>query len=322
VGIYATASRSRLATTREDRVVEGSAGIFASNEIQWTNWLRSIAGLRYDWYRFDVTSTLSENSGTAAAGIASPKLSFVFGPWQRTEFFLNGGWGFHSNDARGVTTRVDPATGDAVQPATPLVRSRGAEIGARTEAVKDVQSSLALWYLKLDSELAFVGDAGTTEAGRPSNRYGVEWNTRWRPRSWMFVDLDVAWNRARFTGASSEGDFIPGAPETVVSAGVAIQQLGPWSGAVFLRYIGAYPLNEADTVRAEASTVVDGQIGYQFTPRLRLRLDGFNLFNAKTTDIAYFYSSRLPNEPAEGVDDVHFHPGEPRSFRATLSYRF
>ena len=62
-----------------------------------------------------------------------------------------------------------------------------------------MQSSLALWYLKLDSELVFVGDAGTTEAGRPSQRYGVEWNTRWRPLPWMFVDLDVAWNHARFT---------------------------------------------------------------------------------------------------------------------------
>lgn len=75
-------------------------------------------------------------------------------------------------------------------------------------------------------------------------------------------------------------------------------------------------------MRADASTIVDGQVGYGFTPRLRLRLDVFNIFNAQTNDISYFYASRLPGEPASGVDDLHFHPSEPRSFRLTLSYRF
>jgi len=108
----------------------------------------------------------------------------------------------------------------------------------------------------------------------------------------------------------------------VVSAGIAVQQFGPWSGALFLRYISSYPLNEANSVRADASTVVDGQVGYAITPRLQLRLDIFNLFNVETNDITYYYTSRLPSEPAEGVDDVHLHPGEPRSFRVTLTYRF
>jgi outer membrane receptor protein involved in Fe transport len=322
VGLYATRSRERLSTTREDDVIVGSAGIYAENELQWTDWLRSLMGLRYDRYRFDVTSVTPENSGVVSSGITSPKLSLIFGPWRQTEFFANWGWGFHSNDARGVTITVDPATGEPVDPATPLVRSKGAELGLRTEAIANVQSSLALWYLTIDSELAFVGDAGTTEAGRPSRRYGVEWNTRWRPRPWMFVDLDVAWNHSRFTGSSPDGDYIPGAPETVVAAGVAVDRYGPWSGAVFLRYIGAYPLTEDNSVRADASTVVDAQVGYELRPGLRLRLDVFNLFNAKTNDITYYYTSRLPGESAEGVDDVHFHPGEPRSFRVMLSYRF
>ncbi len=322
VGLHATRARQRLSTTREDDVVQGSGGIYAANELQWTDWLRSLVGLRYDRYRFDVASSTAENSGDVSAGITSPKLSVIFGPWQRTELFVNGGYGFHSNDARGVTIRIDPATGDAVDPATPLVRSKGAELGLRTEAIASLQSSLAVWYLTLDSELAFVGDAGTTEAGRPSRRYGVEWNSRWRPYSWVFVDLDVAWNHARFSESAAAGAYIPGAPETVVSAGIAVDRYGPWSGALFLRYIGAYPLVEDNSVRAEASTVVDGQIAYEILPRLRLRLDVFNVFDAKTSDITYFYTSRLPGEPAEGVDDVHFHPGEPRSFRLSLSYRF
>jgi hypothetical protein len=191
-------------------------------------------------------------------------------------------------------TKVDPASGTPVDAATPLVRSKAAELGLRTEALPNVQSSLALWYLKLDSELVFVGDAGSTEAGRSSQRYGVEWSARWRPKPWMFVDLDVAFNHARFTGSAPEGDYIPGAPDAVVSAGIAVDRYGPWSGAVFLRYIGSYPLSEDNSVRS----------------------------NAQNNDITYFYESRLPGEPSAGVADVHFHPGQPRSFRVSLSYRF
>ena len=267
-------------------------------------------------------SSVAENSGNQTAGIVSPKASFVFGPWYKTEYFLNAGYGFHSNDARGVTIRVDPKTGEPVDAATPLVRSKGAEVGARTEAIPGLQSSVALWYLTLGSELVFVGDAGTTEAGRPSRRYGVEWNNRWRPLPWLFVDLDVAWNKARFSDSAPEGNFIPGAPDTVISAGVAVDRYGPWSGAVFMRYIGAYPLIENNSVRSDASTVFDAQIGYAIAPKTKLRLDVFNLFNAQTNDISYFYTSRLPGEPPEGVDDTHVHPGEKRSFRLTLSYNF
>ncbi len=323
VGLYANRQRQRLSTTRLDDVVESSAGLFASNDTRWTDWMRSIAGLRYDRYRFDVTSlSTPQNSGDVSAGIWSPKLSLVFGPWAQTEYFVNAGYGFHSNDARGVTIKVDPASGAPVDAATPLVRSKGAELGLRTEAIANLQSSLSLWVLALDSELVFVGDAGSTEAGRPSRRYGGEWSNRWRALPWMLVDLDVAWNHARFTEEAPEGNYVPGAPDWVVAAGVSVPRYGPWSGAMFLRYIGSYPLTEDNRVRSEAQTVVDAQLGYALARGLQLRLDVFNLFNAQTNDISYYYTSRLPGEPPQGVDDRHLHPGEPRSFRVSLSYRF
>lgn len=322
VGLYATTDTMRLRTVREDRVIETSIGAYASTETHWTDWFRSNLGLRYDTYRFEVTSDLAVNSGNRTDGILSPKVSLVFGPWAKTEYFLNGGLGFHSNDARGTTIHVDPATGDPVSPATPLVRSSGTELGLRTEALPGVQSSLALWYLHLGSELVFVGDAGTTEAGRPSNRYGVEWSTRWRPRPWLFMDLDVAWNHARFSGASPDGDYIPGAPDTVVAAGVSVENLGRLSGSVFYRYIGSYALVEDNSERSDPQSVVDAQVGYDIFDNTRLRLDVFNLFDSNTNDITYYYESRLPGEPAAGIADVHFHPGEERSFRLSLTRKF
>ncbi len=322
VGVYATSRRDPLSIMREDAVVQGSVGVYAQNDTRWSQGFRSIAGLRYDAYRFNVTAHDPMNSGNVGAGIWSPKLSLVFGPWDKTEYFVNAGYAFHSNDARGVTIKVDPATGAPADAATPLARSKGAELGLRTEAVRDVQSSLALWALKLDSELVFVGDAGTTEAGRPSQRYGVEWSNRWRAQRWLFVDLDLAWNHARFTGNAPEGNYVPGAPDVVAQIGFAVESYGPWSGAVFGRYIGSYPLVEDNSVRSKPQTLFDAQLGYLFTPALKLRLDVFNLFDQQTNDISYYYTSRLPGEPLAGVADTHVHPGEPRSFRVSLSYRF
>lgn len=89
-----------------------------------------------------------------------------------------------------------------------------------------------------------------------------------------------------------------------------------------MRYIGSYPLVEDDSVRSRSSTVFDAQVGYEIARNTRLRLDVFNLFDAQTSDITYHYTSRLAGELADGVEDIHFHPGEKRSFRRSLSDRY
>ena len=322
VGLYHTVERERVEATREDRVTEASVGLFYENTTRWSESLRTLAGLRYDRYTFDVASSLAENGGKVSDSIASPKLGLTLGPWDRTEVFLNWGRGFHSNDARGTTIAVDPSSGETVPRVTPLVRSTGYELGLRNDAVRGLQSSLALWRLDLDSELLFVGDAGTTEASRPSRRQGIEWNNHWTIGPNWLADLDVAYSRARFTDGDAAGNRIPGAVETVVSAGVAFNDLGPWSGSVQLRHFGPRPLVEDDSVRSKATTLLYGRLGYRFSRRWNATLDVFNLFDRKASDIDYFYASRLRGEPAGGVEDLHFHPVEPRTFRLTLTARF
>jgi len=337
IGLYDTAAQQRLRVVRQDVVRETSGGLFAEEEASLAPWLRAIAGLRYDHYFFDVTSGNPANSGRADAGRLSPKLSAILGPWAKTELFANFGFGFHSNDARGVTTTVDPRSGDPVQRVTPLVPTRGGEIGVRTEIVPSVESSLALWRLDIDSELVFTGDAGTTEPSRASRRWGLEWNTRWRPIRWLLFDLDVAWSHARFTTPDPDpavtGDHIPGAIGTAVSAGAAIHELGPWSASLYARYFGPRPLVEDDSKRSTASTLFNGYVSYRLTQKARLSLDVLNLFNAQVDDIAYFYRSRLPGEPcfvrpflgcdkASGVEGIHFHPAENRSVRVSAALTF
>ena len=328
VGLYSTQARVRVATTQESAVRQTSVGVYGEAATQWTPWLRSIVGLRADRLDFKVASTIAANSGSGAANLASPKLSLVFGPWRKTEFFANAGGGFHSNDARGATVTVaakDPS-GGPIAPVDPLVRSKGFELGARTEIIPGLQSSLALWTLKLDSELLFVGDAGETEASRASKRFGVEWNNHWIAAPWLRLDADLSASRSRFTGPDPAdptlGDHIPGAIQTVASLGATVIDRGPWFGQFQLRYFGPRPLTEDNRQRSKATTLAYLRVGYKITRNVKLALDVFNLFDRKGSDIDYYYASRLKGEPSEGVNDIHFHPVEPRSVRATLTANF
>jgi len=322
IGIYDTVRRARLDTVREDNVRETSFSAWYENQIEWNEWFRSVVGIRGENYRFNVDSNVSQNSGSRTASMGLPKLSLVFGPWQKTEFFVNAGEGFHSNDARGVVATVDPRTLEPIDSATPLVRANGAEIGTRTEIVPNLQSSLAFWYMTLGSELVFSGDAGTTEPGRPSKRIGVEWSNHYTPRPWLLLDLDLAWTRARFSDDDPAGNHIPEALQATAQAGVTLQNLGPWTASIFGRYFGPRDLVEDGSVKSNSTTVFNLQATYQINPSTRLRFDVFNLFNANAADITYYYTSRLPGEPAEGVNDLHSHPMESRSFRVGLLYNF
>jgi outer membrane receptor protein involved in Fe transport len=322
LGLLNTKARDLLSVVRLDHVSQTSGALWGQAAVQVTPWFRAIAGLRGDLYRFNVSSNLPENSGTETSGIVSPKLSLVFGPFSNTEIYLNGGYGFHSNDGRGSTLHVDPVTKDPAEPVTPLVRAKGAEIGVRTTAIKGFQSTLGVWLLDIGSELVFSGDAGITEPSRPSRRIGFEWANTWSPFPWMTVDADLAYSRARFTEDDPVGNYIPGAIEGVASAGVSVNNLRGFLGSVRLRYFGPRALIEDDSVRSRSSTLVNLKVGWQAAPWARLTLDVYNLFNTQASDIDYYYTSRLPGEPLAGVDDVHFHPVDSRTIRAGLTVTF
>ena len=336
-GLHLTESRRRHALVRRDRVQETSVSPYVENRAHWRNWLRTTLGARVDAFRFSVSdSNRAENSGRRTATLVSPKAGLILGPWAGTEIYANGGLGFHSNDARGVNTRVDPSTGAAtdgagepILPAKPLVRTRGAEIGARTTWVKGLQSTLTFWLLDIDSELVFSGDAGTTEASRPGRRHGVEFANYFSPTKWLTFDADISLSRSRFrdderdpaTGAPI-GRRIPGSVESVVAAGVTVRDLEGFSGGLRLRYFGPRALIEDGSVRSLPTLLLTALAGYEFGRRWTVHAEIFNVLNRKDSAIDYSYTSRLRGEPTAGVDDIHFHPTEPRSVRLSVTRRF
>jgi outer membrane receptor protein involved in Fe transport len=324
VGLFNTREREILSTTREDEVEETSIGVYGQSAIEWTPWLRSVAGLRADHFRFNVNSlTLAANSGRTRDSLVSPKLAVVLGPWAKTEFFVNAGRGFHSNDARGTTARFDPKDPTTAVDSVPgLVASRGFELGMRTEAIDGLQTSLAAWRLDFDSELVYIGNAGATEASAPSRRYGIEWNNRYTPNGWLLFDADLAWTHARFKGEVD--DRIPNSVDSVASVALSLKEtgpwaatIGPWSGSLQWRYLGPGPLIEDNSVRSEPPSTFNLRIGRRLSKHAELSLDVFNLTDRKVNDIQYFYESR-PDPNGKVIADRHVHPAEPRTARLTL----
>ncbi len=318
VALRKTVGREVLSTVREDDVYEMSLSGYGQMEVSWNDWLRTQTGVRGDLYHFDVESNLPVNSGSDWDGIVSPKVGLVLGPWHDTELYLNGGLGFHSNDARGVTIQVDPSTGEAADPVDPLVRTYGAETGIRTQWVPGLTSTLALWYLESDSELVYVGDAGNIEAGDASERYGVEWANYWRPNDWLNLDTEFTFTESRFVPS---GDEIENSIPTTFSGGITLgHDTGPFGG-LRTRYFSPRPLNGDGSIESKDAFQVNAVVGYR-RDQWEVALEALNLFDADDNDIEYFYGSRLPGEPLGGVEDTHLHPFEPRQFRLTFTYRW
>ncbi|SEP70417.1 TonB-dependent receptor [Nitrosomonas ureae] len=321
-GLLSTKERQTLSTTRKDHINQNSVGIFYQNSIQWLEKFRSVAGVRSDYYWFDVNSNLNVNSGNRYDSMTNPKLGLIFGPWVQTELYFNYGSGFHSNDARGTTSIVDPKSGDSINRVNPLVRSTGYEVGVRTAIIPGLQASFAAFRLDLDSELLFVGDAGTTEASRPSKREGFEVSLFYMPKDWLTIDIDYALARARFSDNDPSGNYIPGAIRGVGKMAVSVDNIGRFFGSMQVRYFGKRSLIEDNSVQSNHTVTLNGQIGYKIGSNVRVILQGFNLLNTHAHAIDYYYASRLPGEPTAGVNDVHFHPIESRSLRVNLVANF
>jgi len=330
VGLYKTRERKRLGAVRSDKVKEWSTGLYAENQLNWTPRLRSVLGVRYDYFDFEVNSRIEENfygvdlgpnSGTENADKLAFKGSLIYSFSEQWEAYASAGRGLHSNDARGTTAAVDPIEGGAIDPVDPLVDSLGYEVGLRGFWHERLNTSIALWSLQLDSELLFVGDAGTTEASRQSERQGVELTAYYRLTDEWTLDLEYAYTDAKFTDSAPEGDHIPGSVDKVLQTGISADLANGWFGSLRLRYFGERPLVEDGSVESEDSTVVNLRMGYRL-PRWTFKVDVLNVLDSKDHDIDYFYASRLPGEPSGGAEDVHFHILEPRTVRGYVSYAF
>ena len=321
VGLHNSAQRQRLSTVRTDAVEQQSTALYYQGDLLLTSRLTLRLGARYDMMDVQVESDNPLNSGDADDDLFSVSggISYIFSP--RWEGYLNAGQSFHSNDARGATITLDPQTGDAAQPVDLLVRGNTAEVGVRYFDSKSLNFSASLWWLELDSELLFVGDAGNTEAGRASKRYGAEIAAYYWFNDQLSADVELALTHSRFKGqAPGEGNHIDGALSDVLSTGLSWHFAPNWQLSARLRHFGPRALDSYKQQESDGLTVLNAKVAYEYQS-WQFTLQALNLLDSEDHDIDYLYESQLANE-TNPVEDVHYHPIEPRTWRASVSYRF
>jgi outer membrane receptor protein involved in Fe transport len=314
-----------------DRVQLNDLGAYVQNTTHWTDWLRTVIGFRFeDFYAFDHSLTTGF-SGSTTQTLPQPKGSIVFGPWLQSELYVSAGRGFHSNDVRGVFGTVGLEGLTPTAGATPLLApTTGEEVGFRTNIIPKVAIQVALFQEDFSSELAFDEDQGQDQPTAPSRRQGVEFSGQYRPFDWIEFNTDLTFTHARYQGSLATlanefqlgGNFIANAPSFIGSAGILVNNLGPWYGSLQWRALGAYPVVDgSEYPQDKGYSEFNLDVGYKVSSQLKLQVSVFNLFNTKANSAAFDYTSRL-TPTSQPVTGLQVHPLEPISARFEVTYIF
>ncbi|HJN95762.1 MAG: TonB-dependent receptor [Gammaproteobacteria bacterium] len=321
LNLFTTVGRRRIGSLREDQAEELSIGLFGELQFAVTQRLRATVGVRMDYYDFEVDALRTANSGSDSDSLWQPKIGLAYRFNENLEFYANYGHGFHSNDVRAAVNTIDPATGDVTDSLDVLVEGKGSEVGFRYDNLQGFNISMAAFELRTDSELVFVGDAGTTEPSDPTRRDGVELNSFWEISPRLVFDLSAAYSDGHFRGLPSGMNSIPDAHDRVIGAGLTYVGLdNGWTSSLRMRHFSDAALSEDESIKKDGSTLLHFGVSYA-QQSWELGLDVLNLLDKRDDDIAYWFESRLAGELA-GVEDIHFHPSNPRTIRLLMRYKF
>ncbi|HZC15293.1 MAG TPA: TonB-dependent receptor [Caulobacteraceae bacterium] len=314
-----------------DQVGLNDLGAYVENTTYWTRWLRTVIGFREEYFYAHDHSLTTGFDGAKSQTLPQPKGSLILGPWLQSEIYVSAGQGFHSNDVRGVFGTVGleglvPTAG----PTPLLAPTTGEEIGLRSNLIPKTAIQIAVFQEDFSSELAFDEDQGQDLPTAPSRRQGVEVSAQYRPLPWIEFNTDLSFTKARYQGSLAElqnvfqldGNFITNAPSFVGSAGVLIDNLGPWYGSLQWRDLGPYPVVDgSESPHDKGYSEFNLDIGYKVNSRLKLQLSIYNLLNTKANAAAFDYTSRL-TPTSQPVTGLQVHPLEPTSARFSVTANF
>ena len=314
-------SDGALGFSETDRVHLSSDAVYVQATTHWTGTIRSVIGLREDYQH---GSDVGTNHGHASAALFQPKVNLIYTPVDTTEIYLSAGRGFHSDDLRGVNQAKNQGV-----PGAPLIaRQTGEEIGIRQELLAGkLAATLAVFNLDAESETTYDPDAGQDSAGPASRRVGYELNLTYQPAHWLEIYASVSQDRARYRalfddGTGHVGYYLPNAPFATGSLSAYVKNLGPWSGGLEYRYLGAFPLSADDAVEGSGYGEWNADVHYALGEGWNLGVGLYNILDVRANAAEFWYVDRLRGEPAAGVADVHLHPLEPFTARLTIAKKF
>ncbi|WNH07926.1 TonB-dependent receptor [Thalassobellus suaedae] len=270
-------------------------------------------GLRLDYFKFLYYDKLQNDGKTwsDAKTIVSPKLNFFYNANINLQWFLKSGIGFHSNDTRVVVTNQEENI---------LPRAYGLDFGNIWKPSSKLILNSAIWYLFLEQEFVYVGDAGIVEPSGKTQRFGIDLGMRYQFNDWLYFDTDATYTKARSLEGASGENFIPLAPDFTVSGGLSIKDNNGFSGGVKYRYIDDRPANEENSIVADGYFITDLNANYSFN-KITLGLVIENLFNIEWNETQFATTSRLQNE-SQPVEEIHFTPGSPFFIKGSITYKF
>jgi len=329
--LWHVAKRDRLPMCFEDganpcsdaHIAQTNIGLYLEEDLRIAPWIRVVAGARADLFEFNVDSRKgTEGNGAAAPttgvvqkGIVNPKLQIVLRPMPWWDIYLDGGGGFHSNDARGII-----ASGGSGA----LPRAWGAEVGTRLRLFGKLDLGAALWLLHLQSEQVFNADEGGTSPSDPSQRYGLDLEARYAIFPWLWADGDLSLAHAQYTLDRGNGNAVALAPTRTATLGLSLLHPDGYRGRIGLRYVGERPATQDRSLFAEGYTVIDLSLGYRRS-FWEVGVVVENLFNASWREAQFANESQLrlaPYNETAPVTDIHFTPGAPINVRGTATFYF
>jgi len=308
-----TANRSTtLNQIQVGDVNETNLGVYASANFNFGKF-RINPALRLDYFNFEYNDVLQTNYETQSetASILSPKLNVLYNHNNDLQFYVKGGKGFHSNDSRVVVAQ----NGKDVLP-----YAYGFDAGFMWKPIPKLLVNTAYWYLFLEQEFVYVGDAGIVEPSGKTRRQGIDLSVRYEPITNLFFNLDGNYTHARAIEETSGEDYIPLAPDFTLTSGLTYKSTSGFFGGIQLKHIGDRPANEDNSIVAEGYTVTDLNAGYQFK-NVTLGLQIQNLFDVDWNETQFATESRLQSE-VNAVEEIHFTPGTPFFLKGSITIAF
>ncbi|HBF88579.1 MAG TPA: TonB-dependent receptor [Bacteroidales bacterium] len=353
--LWHSPDRERLSVFTNDDIVERNFFAWAEQEYLFSSKFRLILGLRHDYFSFDkydnvgnaldsINNGLPHVSGVAQKSVVSPKISAILKPTKNLDVYLNFGQGFHSNDGRDVvigqkvnqlvdTWKEKGFTNQEIANmlsmynfdieqynSNSIPKATGAEIGLRIKLFNKVHLSFATWYLHLSEEFVYVGDGGTTELSSPTERKGIDFETRYSPYSWLWIDADVCYSKGTVLGLPDGENHIPLAPQLTASGGLTFVHKSGLDATLRFRHVGSRPANEDNSIVALGYTLLNSSFSYKYK-HFKFSVNVENILNVDWNEAQFATETRLKNE-TETVEELCFTPGNPRNFQVGIVYSF
>lgn len=312
-------------------IVQSDLAAFAQEDVRFTQWARVVVGVRSDLFEWNVTNKLpfnldlppgaSTNQGTAVyqKAIVNPKLQAVFTPVPVWDIYLDGGGGFHSNDARAVVA----SNGEGALP-----RAWGAELGTRLSLFEGrLDLAGALWFLHLQSEFVFDADVGQTTAAGPTDRRGFDFEGRYQILSWLWADLDISLAHAVYTENGGNGNAVALAPTFTGQAGLSLFHPS-WApglrARIGARWVGDRPADPMRILTARGYFIVDIFSAYRWR-FFEVGLAINNVFNTTWREAQFattYQVSAPPYNQTAPATGIAFTPGNPIAVYGTATVYF